>query len=283
MGIFKKILAAVDGSDTSKHALRESFKLVDADDTLTVLSVSPHFKIDRPLSDIDTINEIFKSQAAKIIAEANDIAEAEGISLTTRLEEGNIYTKIIESAEESGCELIVMGRRGMTRLERALLGSETDRVIGHFKGTTLVIPRKSLLKFDNILIATDGSKYSDNALDEAISLAKYYKGALHIVNVVSISDEFQTVVPEAADKIIDSATHYLTELKSEAERAGVNAEIYVREGEPYKVIVELASNVKAGIIIMGSHGRTGLIKIFMGSVTSRVIGHAPCPVMVVNK
>ncbi len=279
----RKILVAVDGSESSKNALRQSFTLSNDDSTFTVVSVSPFFKIDHPLSELNNVNEILKSQSEHFLADANDIASASQVSITTKLKEGEIYTKIIETAEEEGCELVVMGRRGMTRIERALLGDETDRVVGHFNGSTLIVPNNTTLDFKNILIATDGSKHSDNALDEAMKLAKAYQSTLKIVYAVSLTDEFAALAPDAVNKATEKALVYLNGLKDEAARSGLDADIYVREGRADRVIVDLANELNAGIIIMGSHGRTGLKRIFMGSVTSRVIGHAPCPVMVVNK
>jgi nucleotide-binding universal stress UspA family protein len=283
MGIPGKILVAVDGSDTSSNALKQSFKLTTDNSTLTVLSVSPHFHIDHPLSEVDNLNTILNNESIKILSEASSIAESEGVPITTMLKEGVIYTNIIETAEESGSDLVVIGRRGMTRIERALIGSDADRVVGHFKGCTLIVPRDSSLQFNSIIFAADGSEYSDNALDEAISYAKFYNSSLSILNAVNVADEIKALFPDAYKKVSARATEYLKGLKDEAERAGVNATIYLRIGPPYKVIVELAKELNAGLIIMGSHGRTGLKKIFMGSVTKRVIGYAPCPVMVVNK
>lgn len=283
MGIPSKILVAVDGSETSSNALKQSFKLATDNSTITVLSVSPHFQIDHPLSDVDNLNEILKNQAIKIIAEATSLAESDGVPIKTMIKEGVVYKNIIETAEESMSELVVMGRRGMTRIERALIGSDADRVVGHFRGSTLIIPRGSSLEFNSILIATDGSEYSDNALDEAISCAKLHNSSLHIVNAVNIADEIKALFPDAYKKTSDKASEYLKGLSDEAERAGVNASIYLRKGPPYEVIVDLAKELNAGLIIVGSHGRTGLRKLFMGSVTKRVIGYAPCPVMVVNR
>ncbi len=283
MGLFRKILVAVDGSETSTNALKQSFRFLNDETEITVLSVSPYVKVYNPLTEVDDVNAILKGIAAKVIADANDTARAEGVSITSRMEEGEIYSAIIETAKDAGCDLVVMGRRGMSRIERALLGSETDRVIGHNKGLTLVVPKDSSLGLDNILVATDGSQYSDNALDEAMRIARHSKATLHIVNAVYIPDDFESYAPDASDKLIDKANIYLDELKNEALRSNVSAEVHAMKGRPSNVIVSLAQELKAGLIIMGSHGRTGLKKLFMGSVTSRVIGHSTCPVMVVNK
>ncbi len=283
MELLQKILVAVDGSDTSNNSLKQSFKLINNNSPLTVLSVSPHFQIDHPLAEVENLNTMLYNQASTIISEATRLAESEGVSIATIIKEGDVYKKIIEAAEESGCELIVMGRRGMTQIERALIGSDADRVVGHFRGTTLIVPKGTILQFKSILIAVDGSVYSDNALDTAISYAKFHKSSLNIINAITVADEILALFPDAYDKISNRAMEYLKGLKDEAERKGVDANIFLRRGNSYLTIVDLAKELSAGLIIMGSHGRTGLRKLFMGSVTKRVIGHAPCPVMVVNK
>ncbi len=217
------------------------------------------------------------------LAEAKEIAEKEGVTIRTRLEEGEPFEKIIDVAEDEGSDLIVMGRRGITRLEKALMGSVTAKVIGHFSGRVLIVPRDTVLGWEHILVASDGSKYGDTAVDEAIDYAKSYGGSLTIVSAVDVTEEFQALAPDTVDKMVEKAKKNLENDRKKAEQMGVSAETYVREGDSYKVIVDLATETKADTIVLGSHGRTGLKRIFMGSVTSRVIGHTPCPVMVIHK
>lgn len=284
MGKYSKILVPVDGSRASKNALRQAFKLPsDEKKWITVVAIDPPYQGDLALVGVSNIKEVLKGPGEKILAEAQEIAKAEGAIIKTRLEEGEAFKKIIDVAEEEGYDLIMMGRRGITRLERALMGSVTAKVIGHFKGKILVVPRDSSLGWRNILVTTDGSKYSDAAVDEAINYAKSYAGALKIASVVDVTEEFLAIAPALVEKMINKAKKNLEDAKNRAQQAGIDAETFVREGEPYKVIVELATQLHADTIVLGSHGRTGLTRIFMGSVTARVIGYAPCPVMVVKK
>jgi len=284
MGKYNKILVAMDGSEESKNALRQAFKLAfDEKRWITVVSINPPYQGDLYLVGVSNINEILKGPGEKILSEAQKIADEEKATIKTRLEEGDPFKKIIEIAEEEHCDLIIMGRRGMSHFERALMGGVTAKVIGHFKGKTLVIPRNSSIGWKNILVATDGSKYSEAAIEESINYAKSYNGSLNVVTAVDVTEEFEVNVPDLVDKLIEKAKSTLNEIKKKAQDAGVNTEVMVRQGEPYRVIIDLAKQVNADIIIMGSHGRTGLTRLFMGSVTSRVIGHTPYPVMIVNK
>ncbi len=283
MGKYSKILVAVDGSRASKNALRQAFKFPpDGEKWITVVAIDPPYQGDLSLVGVSNIKEVLKGPGEKILTEAREIAESEGVTIKTRLEEGEAFEKIIDVAEEEGCDLIMMGRRGITHLERALMGSVTAKVVGHFKGRILIVPRDTSIGWKNILVTTDGSKYSDGAVNEAINYAKSYEGTLKIVSVVDVTEEFQAIAPALVEKMIDKAKKILEDAKNRAQQAGINAETFVREGEPYKVIVELATQLNADTIVMGSHGRTGLTRLFMGSVTARVIGHTESAVLVVK-
>ncbi len=284
MGRYNKILVAVDGSDASKNALRQSFKLAaDEKKWITALAVNPSFQGDLDLVGVSNISEVLKGQGEKILDEAIQIAESEKASIKTRLEEGEPFEKIVEIAEEENYEIVMLGRHGLSSIERALMGSVTARVIGHFKGKTLIVPKDKSISWKNILVPSDGSKYGEAAVDEAISYAKSYGGSLIIVSAVYTNDEFLANAPDVVEKMVKKAMADIENVKSRIQQEGVDVETCVREGEPYKIIIDLAEELNADTIIMGSHGRTGLKRIFMGSVTSRVIGYAPCPVMVIHQ
>lgn len=284
MGKFNKILIAVDGSAASNNALRQAFKLAfDEKKWITVVAINPPYQGDLELVGIGNIAEVLKGPGEKALAEAVKIAAEEKASIKTRLEEGEPFQRIVDIAEEERCDLIVLGRGGMTGVERALMGSVTSKVVGYFHGRTLVVPEDTVLGWKSILVATDGSKFSDAALDEAINYAQSYGGSLNIVGVVYTNDEFLANAPDVVERMVDKAKARLEEAKARAGKEGIAAEVHVREGEPYEVIVGLAKEMSTDIIIMGSHRKRGLKRIFMGSVTSMVIGHAPCPVMVVNR
>ena len=283
MGKFNRLLVAVDGSQASKNALRQAFKLArDEKKWIIVVAINPPYRGDLALVGVSNIDELLKGQGEKTLAEAREIAESEGVTIRTRLEEGEPFEKIIEVAQEENCDLIVMGRRGITRLERALMGSVTAKVIGHFRGKVLVVPRDSSLGWKNILVATDSSKSGEAAVDEAVNYATSYDGTLKIISVVDVTEEFQAHAPGRVEKLVNKAKKNLEDVKRNVQSRGVTGETFVREGEPFKVIVDLAKQLHADTIVLGSHGRTGLKRIFMGSVTARVIGHTPCPVMIVK-
>lgn len=284
MGRYKKILVAIDGSESSMHALSESFKLAANEKSwVTVVSVVPSYTGD--LDIVGVGRDVFQSMRRpyeKAISDALALAKAEGASIKTVYDEGEPYERIVDIASAKKCDLIVMARRGLKRLERVFVGSVTARVIGHSSVDVLVVPKDTTIGWQKILLTTDGSKYSKAAAERAIDIAKSYGGELKIISVVDVPSEFYAESPKTVEGLINNAKGYVEGVKKQAVASGVKAEALVREGEVYRVITDIAKEQKADIIVTGSHGRTGLRRLLMGSVTEKVIGHAPCPVLVVR-
>jgi nucleotide-binding universal stress UspA family protein len=283
VGRYRKILVAVDGSESSLHALRQSFALAgDEKSWITVVSVVPPFEGDLELVGVRDIKTALRQPCEKALSEAGNIARAERALIKTVCEEGEIYERIVDLAEAENCDLIIMGRKGTRHLEKTLVGSVTARVIGHSQRDVLVVPDNARVGWKRILVATDGSRYSKVAAERAIDFAKSYGGELRVVSVVDVPSEFYAEAPNAVDDMIDKAKEFVRDIRVQAESAGIKAESFVGEGEAYQIITDLARKQEANIIVMSSHGRTGLKRLLMGSVAEKVIGHAPCPALVVR-
>jgi universal stress protein A len=140
-----------------------------------------------------------------------------------------------------------------------------------------------------VLHPSDFSPASRAALTEAIAAAKQHRAQLLIVHVQAI------IVPMAGDGYMSARTYEelmrgaqadaqrrLNALVATAKKAGVRVTGLLLEGVASEQIVRAARSRRAGLIVMGTHGRTGLAKLFLGSVAERVVGSAPCPVMTVR-
>ena len=137
-------------------------------------------------------------------------------------------------------------------------------------------------RLEKLLLPTDGSKFSEGAIREAINLAKMCSSKLFVISVVEMNPEFEALAPGLVEKTEKETRQHLESVKSRASKEGVDCEIIVHEGEePYQYIVDEAAKRKVEMIIMGRRGRTGLKRLMMGSVTARVIGHSPCKVLVI--
>ncbi len=280
MGMYRKILVPFDGSDSSKGALLQAFKLAtDEKCWITVTSVVPPYEGEIELIGIKDIRASLRKPCEDALALAQKMAESERALIKTVCEEGEVYERIVDLADAENCDVIVMGRG---RHERALVGSVTARVIGHTQRDVLVVPKGSAVGWKKIVMATDGSRYSVAATERAIRFAKSYGGEIAVLSVVDVPTEFYAEAPQAVEKMVAKAKEYTASVKKQAEAAGVKAETFVAEAEADEAIINLAKEQKASVIVVGSHGRTGLKRLLMGSVTENVIGHAPCPVLVVK-
>ncbi|NWF74989.1 MAG: universal stress protein [Nitrospirae bacterium] len=283
MGKYRKILVAIDGSESSKNALRQAIKLANSEKCwITVVSVIPSYTGDLSATFIGDMRKAMAEPCEKALSEAQNIAKSERVLIKTVCEEGEIYERIVDLADAENCDLIVLGRKGLSKIERAFMGSVTARVIGHSQRDVLVVPGGSAIGWKTIFLNTDGSKYSEAATESAINFAKSYGGDLMVLSVVDVTEEFITRAPGMLEELVKKAKGFVEDVRKRAEESNIKTTTYVREGEAYRVITDLAKEKKADIILMGSHGRTGLKRLLMGSVTAKVIGYSPCPVLVVK-
>jgi len=279
--MYKKLLVGVDGSEISLNALKESFKLSRED--IIVVAVAPPYSGDlRPMGASD-IGALLREPCEVALAKATELAEAEGVQIRPVCVMGEAYEAIVDLAEDEGRDLIIMGVRGISFAERLIVGSTTARVIGFSSQDVLVVPEKARIGSERILLATDGSDFSRKATERALDLVQCSGGSFKVVSVLEMSAHIYAVAPEVAEEKIKLPRQYVEEVKQQAAARGIIAEDFVRESESAsEVILELARDKNIDLIVLGSHGRTGLKRLLMGSVTERVIAQAPCPVLVVK-
>lgn len=138
--------------------------------------------------------------------------------------------------------------------------------------------------YKNIIVGLDSSLYSEAALVEAASWAKSNGGRLSLVHAVYFDSEEFAISPSSIEKRVDQGRELCSRVRdSFASEFGVDMECIVRQGEAHEVIVAAAEDKEADLIAMGTHGRKGLRRVIMGSVTSGVILDSPCDVLVVKK
>ncbi len=139
-------------------------------------------------------------------------------------------------------------------------------------------------KIEKLLLASDLSDYSEGAVREAINLARKCAAELYAISVIEINPEYETFGTDVIEKEEKEVAAYFESLKTRALKEGVSCETILREaGEPYRLIVEEAEKKNVDMIMIGRHGRRGLAKVLMGSVAAKVIGNAPCNVLVVPR
>ena len=270
-GRFEKILLVTDRSKATIGATREAIRLAQRTDgkliAMSVIMMNPeHASLARQL--IEKENDDTLSHLEQVRTEATKAGVTCDISVRHGIE---IYQEIINEAEQNHVDVIVMGRRGMTGLMRLMMGSNTAKVIGHAQCSILVVPRTAIIQSNKILLAVDGSRYSDIAASTAMSIAKHIHASVLVVSVV-YSDLKEKRYTEAVQEI-KRVEAFLT-------KEGIKVTGEVLSGRPAEALIEISEAKDVDLIVMGSHGRTGLDRVMLGSVSDRVIGYANCAVLV---
>ena len=139
-------------------------------------------------------------------------------------------------------------------------------------------------KSEVIALATDGSPYTDGAVQETIFLAQACGAKIVVLHVIPIDSESATGVHASSAATRLETKKYMDNISKLADDSGIPCKIIFEESyQPDKSIVELAYKHQADILIMGRHGKQGLLKLLVGSMTSKVIGHGFPKVLVVPK
>jgi nucleotide-binding universal stress UspA family protein len=288
MSIFPtKILLATDGSREADLAAKTAVELAQRTgselEVEHVFGISPWYPAYPEATDLEGVEledprleegleRISEQRARKVLdAEAEKVRSAGGTVAQAHLREGGIAQEIVALAEDIGAGLIVMGSRGLGGIRRALMGSVSDAVVRHahcpvmvFRGEPVVFPTK-------ILVATDRSREAELAATTAADLAKSTNSELHVVHV-------------GFDQARDEAQNELdTEVGMVREAGVTDVQAHLKFGIPARTIVDLAEEVGVGLIVMGSRGRGGVRRALIGSVSSSVVPHAHCPVLVVRQ
>lgn len=143
-------------------------------------------------------------------------------------------------------------------------------------------------RFERILLATDFSDYSEVACEYAVTLAKTFNSSLLVLHVINEPVDLRGFyVPhisfEQLEQEIESgATKMLENFCQENLKDFSGYETMVIAGVPYEEIIRMATEKESSLIVIGTHGRTGLDHLIFGSTAERVVRGAPCPVMTIR-
>jgi nucleotide-binding universal stress UspA family protein len=276
-----KILVCTDDSPASQGAVRAAFDLARACGSriflLYALEFLPYYEYSQPdaLGMTPTVSQDFFELRERAVREhleqKKQEAAQEGLEIEVRFQTGSpVYGEILGAAADIQPQLIIMGRKGKSGLERLLVGSVTARVIGSTPHKVLVVPRNAELSLKRILVASDGSPAGQNAGQIALNIAKKTGAQL-----TAVTAGYGELDPKQAKVIV-------RELAAEAKRQDISLIPLTPGGRPEDAIIQVATAKQTNLIIMGSRGQTGLKRLFMGSVAERVIGQATCPVLIVK-
>ncbi|WP_254537944.1 universal stress protein [Halomarina litorea] len=136
--------------------------------------------------------------------------------------------------------------------------------------------------YHDILVPTDGSDGARVAVDHALDLATTFDARLHALYVVNPMYASDLAVERVIDALTDVGERATDDIADRARAAGVECVTRVERGPAYRRIVEYVENNDVDLVVMGTHGRTGLDRYLLGSVTEKVVRLSPVPVLTVR-
>jgi nucleotide-binding universal stress UspA family protein len=274
VGRFERFLLASDGSEYSDGAVREALRMASkCGARVRAVNVVAGGDAELYAMGEQLITKELNSARA-CLDDVHLLASSAGVAYESEATQSNqVYQEIVSQAEKMQADLIIMGRRGRHGLARLMVGPSTVRVIGHARCNVLVVPRVAKITGRHFVVASDGSRFGDNAAHTAARLAKLYDSQVTVVSVTR---------PEHSEERRSEARQIVNRLISFLKQEGVKVEGTVPHGRPDEMIVKTATEKNADLIIIGSRGRTGLERVLLGNTSERVIDQTQCAVLVVK-
>jgi len=270
IGKAEKLLLATDGTEYSEGAIQEAISF--AGKCSSILYAMSVIETEMEYESIAQKHVELEEEARLKHLEAIKLrAQSAGVPCETFICTDNEADKcIVDEAEERHVDMIIIGKRGAKGLMKLMMGEVVAKVIKRASCKVLVVPKEAVISYKNILVATDGSKHSNAAVEDAIEIAKRCGG--HIIAVSAIRDQSE----------LEEATSNVNKVVELAKKADVSVDALTPTGKSFNVIVDTAGGRAVDLIVMGTYGKTGLEKILMGSSTEKVIGLSKCAVLVVK-
>lgn len=199
-----------------------------------------------------------------------------GVRLVTRVLPGRAYKVIVEESERQDYDLIVIATRGVTHLSAYLIGSTAERVVRLSRQPVLSIQRgpEHGRKITAVLCPTDLSPAANVALSYALSMAHQYSATLFIQYISELEK------PENREEVLKRVPN-LEEHHPKARE--VNVEFIIdRDVEPSNSIIRFAEDRDVSMIVMSTHGRKGLRRVYIGNNTAEVVRQSTRPILTVT-
>lgn len=294
MPVFQTTLCAGDFSESSKEAFRLACSLAVENKTrvFVVHVAEPNWVAEEPVySGQQTIpftvaERDVKSFAAIEHRMRETYAPSRPVEIQYVMKEGKPAEEILRAAAEYGCDLIVMGTHGRKGVTKLLYGSVAESVLRGARCTVLVrsaLGRPSLSEqIGVVLCPTDFSEASEHALRVARLLARDHGARLVVMNVAPIDINVAEVLSLPTDPTPYQSA--LDELRRRLDGSDLKFPVETRFafGTPAFETVRESEEVDCDLIVMGTHGRTGLGRVLLGSVAESVLRDAGRPVVVVK-
>jgi nucleotide-binding universal stress UspA family protein len=285
--VYDRILFPTDGSDGASTVFDHVLDLAaEQSATLHILNVADTTQDSVTVVGGEVIDAL-EEEGQKIVDAAEKRATQQSIPTVTDVIQGAVPETITTYAQQSNVDLIVMPSTGRTGLERLFLGSVTERVIRQSRIPVLTVrPDADALQYpyENVLVPTDGSDCATAALEAGVDIVRSSAESLHILSVIDVtslgvdvhSDLQIDRLEEQASAIVNEAAEIATEAEVESVVPATQSGSSV-----HRVIGSYVADHDIDLVVIGTHGRTGVERYLLGSVSEQTVRNTPVPVMTI--
>lgn len=293
----RRILVATDLSEAADDALRQAHEwAVAAGASLEVCHIVANPMRSNPLFPQRGAGQAGEMESLMLRAQTEvgvrvaTITGREASAVTLVVDDGVPYARVVQLAEERHVDVLVVGSHGYTGLRQALLGSVADKIV-RYAHCAVLVARPPKHKTGAVVAASDFSDPAFPALEAGAQEAKRRGGKLTMMHCLegetAIVDPMggimgvgvATRAPEVTAQLKKMARDKLHEAFT---TFGAQGESLVVEGNAARAIVHAAESHEAELVCIGTHGRTGLKRLLLGSTAELVVKAAPCSVLVVR-
>jgi nucleotide-binding universal stress UspA family protein len=295
-----RVLLAIDGSEPSGLAIDlvadaawpsgTGIDVLEVVDLASLVYGGPWPAV--PAIAPDRIEEDFHEQAERTVHDAVARLSAPDREIHPEVIPGRPATVIVERATQMRADLIILGSRGHGTIESMVLGSVSAEVVDHAPCPVLVARGGATRR---VLLGWDGSSGATRVADLLKTWPMFAGSAVRVVSVADVKFPWWTGFPEAgsaemipmyletADAMRKEHEELAATMAAQLRSAGLTADQERRDGDPATEVLAAAAEWAADLIAIGTHGRTGLRRLLLGSVARNVLQHAPCSVLIVRE
>jgi len=282
MKLLRRILVATDFSQASEEALRVALFLAkNFDSEIILLHVVPKIK-DSPLN----LSELKEAVTKHLEAVGQEVEQA-GVSVSnTLVVSGSPFDQIIRHAEQFDVNVILVGSTGITNGEKGRLGITAERVVRKSSKPVWVVRQGCVPEVKRILCPVDFSDPSRRALENAIHLARNLETELTVLHVIPMLSRIyaplKTLCSGKEADWMKQCTRQFEVFLQGFDFSAINCSKLARQGNSPQEVLAAAAEIESDLVVMGSVGRSGIGRVFLGGVASKVLRKMPCSVITVK-
>jgi nucleotide-binding universal stress UspA family protein len=299
-----QFLVPVDGSERSKTAAKHAVELAKKYGA----EVSTMFVVDTHRFLLPDILEIIKSAGEEYVSYVRELAQNNGVTVrSAEVLSGLPVEMIVNKAKEIDANIIVIAAKGGIESGGPSIGFIANRVLRYSSSHVLLVrSTENREHYQNILISTDGSKDAKYAAHFGMSIARRYNAKVYACNIVDTKDKIlqrhiitldeagkgkalgeplifsEHIINRLREHLREDAALIAEDVKKIADEKGITTEIIVKDGKAAPEILNIVKEKNIDLVVLGSHGKSSISKLLVGSLSEKIASTAKCSVLVVR-